>query len=80
VNLLVDSSVFITAAHYRPYRNLLRAAANRGVLVIFHFAHQALTKIGAHVSTVVLFKRRHRRNRNIQLSFYGSRAARSQFF
>jgi len=31
---LFDSSVFITAAHYRPYRNLLSAAASRGVLII----------------------------------------------
>ena len=30
---LFDSSVFITAAHYRPYRNLLSAAASRGVLL-----------------------------------------------
>jgi predicted nucleic acid-binding protein len=34
VNLLVDSSVFIAAAHYRPYRNLPSAAASRGVLLV----------------------------------------------
>jgi len=34
VNLLVDSSVFIAAAHYRPYRDLLNAAARRGQLLV----------------------------------------------
>jgi hypothetical protein len=33
VNLLVDSSVFIAAAQYRPYRALLNAAARRGQLL-----------------------------------------------
>jgi len=34
VNLLVDSSVFIAAAQYRPYRALLDAAARRGQLLV----------------------------------------------
>jgi predicted nucleic acid-binding protein len=34
VNLLVDSSVFIAAAHHRPYRDLLNVAARRGRLLV----------------------------------------------
>jgi len=34
VDLLVDSSVFIAAARYRPYRHLLSAAARRGQLIL----------------------------------------------
>jgi predicted nucleic acid-binding protein len=34
VNLLVDSSVFIAAAQYQPYRSLISAAARRGLLVV----------------------------------------------
>lgn len=34
MNLLVDSSVFIAAARYRPYRDLLNAAAQRGRLLL----------------------------------------------
>ena len=34
MNLLVDSSVFIAAAHYRPYRHLLSTAASRGLLIV----------------------------------------------
>ena len=34
MDLLVDSSVFIAASHYRPYRTLLNTAASRGLLLV----------------------------------------------
>ena len=34
MNLLVDTSVFIAAAHHRPYRTLLSTATSRGVLIV----------------------------------------------
>ncbi len=34
MNLLVDSSVFIAAAHHRPYRQLLDGAIRRGRLLL----------------------------------------------
>ncbi len=34
MNLLVDSSVFIAAAHHRPYRQLLDVAIRRGRLLL----------------------------------------------
>lgn len=34
MNLIVDSSVLIAAAHYRPYRNLLDTVTRRGRILI----------------------------------------------
>ena len=34
MNLLVDSSVFIAAARYKPYRDFVTAAARRGRLLV----------------------------------------------
>ena len=34
MNLLVDTSGFIAAAHHRPYRHLLSTSTSRGVLIV----------------------------------------------